>query len=217
MLTISRRFLKKKVCSLLLIQRIDGGADAQSSSKTQIGTSSKYTANCRRGNATKELRKGDECIPETGVCLGLVVKFYPADEASAKYTMLQMIDRTYWKSLFDQTHTLEWMVSQLGGSFEFEFQKKATRIREQLSRSEVDIRRKVTDIQKGKVEALKKTEEMKYSAQHDLEKISQDVMKAKDLGTDIKTRLTSEIVDLKNEIERKYSELKNTISEKTTE
>jgi protein subunit release factor A len=104
----------------------------------------------------------------------------------------------------------------LGESFEFGFQKKVTKLREELSKKEVDVRRKVTDVQKIKVEALKKTEEMKYSAQHDVEKISQDVMKTKDLGAEVKTRLTSEIADLKNEIERKYSELKNTIMDKTT-
>jgi hypothetical protein len=107
-------------------------------------------------------------------------------------------------------------VSHLGESFEFEFQKKMTKIREQLGKGEVDIRRKVADIQKIKVEALKKTEEMKYSAQHDLEKISNDVMKKKDLGTEVKTRITSEITDLKNEIERKYTELKDRIADKTT-
>ena len=104
----------------------------------------------------------------------------------------------------------------MGESFEFGFQKKVTKLREELSKKEVDIRRKVTDIQKIKVEALKKTEEMKYSAQHDIEKISQDVMKTKDLGAEVKTRLTSEIADLKSEIERKYSELRNTIMDKTT-
>ena len=91
-----------------------------------------------------------------------------------------------------------------------------TKLREELSKKEVDIRRKVTDIQKIRVEALKKAEEMKYSAQHDVEKISQDVMKTKDLGAEVKTRLTSEIANLKNEIERKYSELRNTIMDKTT-
>lgn len=100
-------------------------------------------------------------------------------------------------------------------SFEFGFQKKITKVREELSKKEVDIRRKATDIQKIKVEALKKTEEMKYSAQHDIEKMSQDVMKTKDLGTEAKTRLTSEIANLKNEIERKYSELRSTIMDKT--
>ena len=108
------------------------------------------------------------------------------------------------------------MVLHLGESVEFEFQRKMTKIREQLSKREVDIRRKVADIQKIKVEALKKTEEMKYSAQHDLEKISEDVMKTKDLGAEVKTKLTSGITDLKNEIERRYTELKNVVADKTT-
>jgi len=108
------------------------------------------------------------------------------------------------------------MVSQLG-DFEFEFQKKATRIREQLSKKEVDVKGKVADMQKIKLEALKRTEEMKYSAQHDLEKITQDLMKAKELEAEVRTKLTSEITDLKNEIERKYSEMKNTIAEKTSQ
>ena len=106
------------------------------------------------------------------------------------------------------------MVSQLG-DFEFEFQKKATRIREQLSKKEVDVKGKVADMQKIKLEALKRTEEMKYSAQHDLERISQDIMKAKNLGGEMKTKLTSELSDLKNEIEKKYSELKSTLAERT--
>lgn len=106
-------------------------------------------------------------------------------------------------------------VSILAEALEFECQKKATRIREQLSKKEVEIRHKVADIQKIKVEALKKAEEMKYSAQHDLEKISQNVMKAKSLDAEVKARLTSEISDLKSEIERKYSELRSTIADKT--
>ena len=96
-----------------------------------------------------------------------------------------------------------------------EFQKRVAKIREQLGKKEVDVKRKVTDIQKIKVEAIKKTEEMKYSAQHDLERISQDIMKAKSLGGEMKTKLTSELSDLKNEIEKKYSELKSTLAERT--
>ena len=130
--------------------------------------------------------------------------------------MRTLIDHVYWKSLFDQKQALDRMVLHLGESVEFEFQRKMTKIREQLSKREVDIRRKVADIQKIKVEALKKTEEMKYSAQHDLEKISEDVMKTKDLGAEVKTKLTLEITDLKNEIERRYAGLKNVVADKTT-
>ena len=130
--------------------------------------------------------------------------------------MNSLTDRVHWKSLFYQKQALDRMVLHLGESVEFEFQRKMTKIREQLSKREVDIRRKVADIQKIKVEALKKTEEMKYSAQHDLEKISEDVMKTKDLGAEVKTKLTLEITDLKNEIERRYAELKNVVADKTT-
>lgn len=98
-----------------------------------------------------------------------------------------------------------------------DFQKKTTKIREEMSKREVDIRRKVADIQKAKLETLKKTEEMKSSAQHELEKITQDVMKAKELGAEVKSRLISEVTDLKNEVDRKYSELRNTIAEKITQ
>ena len=102
----------------------------------------------------------------------------------------------------------------MGETFELEFQKKATKIREQMSKTEVDIRHKVADIQKIKNEALKKTEEMKYSVQHDLEKIGQDIIKRKDLSEEAKAKLKSEITDLKNETEQKYLELRNIIEEK---
>lgn len=99
----------------------------------------------------------------------------------------------------------------MGESSEFEFQKKLTKIREEISKKEVDVRGHLANIEKIKVEALKKTEEMKYSAQHDIEKTDQEIMKTKDLNTQAKARLTSEIAALKNEIEEKYTELRSTI------
>ncbi|MGD0979143.1 MAG: hypothetical protein ABR962_08390 [Candidatus Bathyarchaeia archaeon] len=96
-------------------------------------------------------------------------------------------------------------------SFEFEFQKKLTKMREELGKREVDIRGQLASIEKIKVEALKKAEELKYSAKHDLEKIEQDVMKAKDLNVEVKARLTSETATLKEDLEKKYAELRNTI------
>jgi hypothetical protein len=101
-------------------------------------------------------------------------------------------------------------------SFEFEFQKKLTKMREELGKREVDIRGQLVSIEKIKVEALKKTEELKYSAKHDLEKIDQDIMKAKDLNTQVKARLTSETTTLKEDLEKKYAELRNTILGKTS-
>ena len=90
-------------------------------------------------------------------------------------------------------------------------QKKLTKAREELSKREVEVRRQVANIEKIKVEALKKLEELKYSAQHDMEKVEHDIAKAKELNAETKTRITSEIVALKNEIEKKYAELRGTI------
>jgi len=100
-------------------------------------------------------------------------------------------------------------------SFEFEFQKKLTKMREELGKREVDIRSQLANIERIKVEALKKTEELKYSAKHDMEKMEQDVMKAKDLNTEVRSRVTAETEMLKEDLEKKYAELRNTILGKT--
>jgi len=100
-------------------------------------------------------------------------------------------------------------------SFEFEFQKKLTKMREELGKREVDIRSQLANIERIKVEALKKTEELKYSAKHDMEKMEQDVMKAKDLNTEVRSRVTAETAMLKEDLEKKYAELRNTILGKT--
>jgi len=92
-----------------------------------------------------------------------------------------------------------------------ELQKKLTKTREELSKREVEVRRQVANIEKIKVEALKKLEELKYSAQHDMEKVEHDIAKAKELNAETKTRITSEMIALKNEVEKKYAELRSTI------
>jgi len=104
----------------------------------------------------------------------------------------------------------------MGDSFEFEFQKRLTKMREELGKREVEIRGQLANIERIKVEALKKTEELKYSAKHDVEKVEQDIMKAKDLNTEVKSRLTSETATLKEDLEKKYAELRNTILNKTS-
>jgi predicted nuclease with TOPRIM domain len=96
-------------------------------------------------------------------------------------------------------------------SFEFEVRKKITKIREDLSKREMDVRANLANIERIKVEALKKTEEMKYSAQHDVEKIDQDVIKKAELDNQVKARLVSEIASLKTDIEKRYSDLRNTL------
>jgi hypothetical protein len=101
-------------------------------------------------------------------------------------------------------------------SFEFEFQKRLTKMREELGRREIDIRGQLANIEKIKVEALKKTEELKYSAKHDMEKIEQDIMKAKDLNAEVKSRLSSETATLEEDLEKKYAELRNTVLSKAS-
>ena len=101
-------------------------------------------------------------------------------------------------------------------SFEFEFQKRLTKMREELGKREIDIRGQLANIEKIKVEALKKTEELKYSAKHDMEKIEQDIMKAKDLNEEVKSRLTSETATLKEDLEKKYAELRSTVIGKSS-
>ena len=92
----------------------------------------------------------------------------------------------------------------------FELQKKLTKMREEFHKREVDVRERLADIEKKKVEALKKTEEMKRNSLHDIEKIEEGVMKAK-FDVETKTRLTSEIVAIKQDIEKKYTELRAAI------
>ena len=104
----------------------------------------------------------------------------------------------------------------MGESFEFEFQKKLTKMREELGKREVDIRGQLANIEKIKVEALKKTEELKFSAKHDIERLEQDMMKTKDLSTEVKAKLASETATLKEDLEKKYAELRNTIMGKAS-
>ena len=108
------------------------------------------------------------------------------------------------------------MVWSMGESFQFEYGKKLTKIKEELSKREVDVRNLLTNIEKIKVEALKKTEEMKYSAEHDIEKIEQDIIKSIGLDADAKARIASEITALKSEIEKRHTELRKIILEKAT-
>ena len=89
----------------------------------------------------------------------------------------------------------------------FELEKKLTKTREEFHKREVDVRSRLADIEKKKVEALKKTEEMKHDTLHDIEKIDERIMKSS-LDVETKTKLTSEIMAFKQDIEKKYAELR---------
>ena len=92
----------------------------------------------------------------------------------------------------------------------FELQKKLTRAREEFHKREVDVRSRLADIEKKKVETLKKTEEMKNNTLHDVEKIDVGIMKSS-LDAETKTKLASEISAFKQDIENKYAELRATV------
>ena len=92
----------------------------------------------------------------------------------------------------------------------FELQKKLTKTREEFHKREVDVRSRLADIEKKKVETLKKTEEMKNNTLHDIEKIDVGIMKSS-LGAETKTKLASEISAFKQDIENKYAELRATV------
>lgn len=104
------------------------------------------------------------------------------------------------------------MVLNMGNPSEREYREKLSKIREKLNNRAKDVRGDYAKIEKMKLEALKKSEELKRSAEHDIEKMERDITKSKDLAPESKQRLRSEIVLLRNEIREKYGELKVQIS-----
>jgi bisphosphoglycerate-dependent phosphoglycerate mutase len=78
-----------------------------------------------------------------------------------------------------------------------------------------NIREKFAKIQQIRAEILKKTEELKRSIYHDMDKMEIEITKSKDLAIESKERLRSEIFALKNEVEEKYADLKRRVSEVT--
>lgn len=74
-----------------------------------------------------------------------------------------------------------------------------------------DVREHFAKIEKVKVEALKKTEEMRRSAEQDIMKLERDNAKS-DLVSDTKRALVSDIATLKKEIEDRTVELRTRIS-----
>jgi len=100
----------------------------------------------------------------------------------------------------------------LGGTSEREYTEKMSKIKEKILKTEKDVKNDFAKIEKIKLDTLKKTEEMRRSAENDLEKVEKDILKSKDLATESKQRLNSEIAVLKSEIGQRYTELKTQIS-----
>jgi hypothetical protein len=101
----------------------------------------------------------------------------------------------------------------MGGPSEREYREKLNKILENASKRASDVREKFTQIQKIKVEALKKTEEIKRSADHDIDKVMMEITKSQDLAIESKERLRMEISSLRNNIAQTHNDLRNRISE----
>jgi len=101
----------------------------------------------------------------------------------------------------------------MGGPSEREYREKLNKILENTNKRAKDVREKFAQIQKIKVDALKKTEEMKRSTDHDIDKAMMEITKSQDLAIESKERLHTEISNLRNNIDRTYVDLKKRISE----
>lgn len=100
----------------------------------------------------------------------------------------------------------------MGGTSEREYIEKISKIKEKILKTEKDVKNDFAKIEKIKLDTLKKTEEMRRSAENDLEKAEKDILKSQDLATESRQRLNSEIAVLKSEIGQRYTELKTQIS-----
>lgn len=100
----------------------------------------------------------------------------------------------------------------MGESSEHEYRKKLNKIRENVNKRAKDIREHFAKIEKVKVDALKRTEEMRRSAEHDIAKLEGNISKS-DLTEETKKKLNSEITLLKHEIENRATDLRARISE----
>jgi uncharacterized coiled-coil DUF342 family protein len=98
----------------------------------------------------------------------------------------------------------------VGQSSEFEHRKKLNKIREAMNKRVKDVRDHFAKIEKVKLDALKRTEEMKRSAQQDIVKLEAEIAKS-DLTSDVKKALSSDIATLRKEIEDRTAELKTRI------
>jgi len=100
----------------------------------------------------------------------------------------------------------------MGSGSEREYREKLNKINEKLNNHVRNIRKDFAKIEKMKVEALKKSDETRRSAEKDLGKMEGKITRSKDLAPESKKRLRSEILVLRQEIKQEYVELKTEIS-----
>jgi len=101
----------------------------------------------------------------------------------------------------------------MGGPSEREYKEKLGKIRQKLNKKAEDIKNQFSQIEKAKVDLLKKTKEMKHDAEREIAKMEEDIVKSKDLAPESKRRLHLEIDVLKSETREQYSNLETRIAE----
>ena len=101
----------------------------------------------------------------------------------------------------------------MGSTSEREYRRKMNKIQEKLNKRAKDVRNNVSKIEKIKLDALKKAEDMRRSIDKEIDKIERDIVKSKDLAPESKQRLHSEIVLLKNKTEDNDAKLRRKIDE----
>jgi uncharacterized coiled-coil DUF342 family protein len=94
---------------------------------------------------------------------------------------------------------------------EYEHRKKLNKIREDTNKRVKDVRDHFAKIEKVKTEALKKTEEIRRSAQKDITRLEEDIAKS-GLTEDVKKTLASDIALLRKEIEDRATELRSRLT-----
>jgi hypothetical protein len=90
---------------------------------------------------------------------------------------------------------------------EYEHRKKLNRIREDSNKRVKNVRDHFVKIDKIKTEALKKTEEIRISAERDIAKLEEEI-KVSPLADDAKKALGSDIALLKKEVEDRAAKLR---------
>lgn len=101
----------------------------------------------------------------------------------------------------------------MGGTSEREYREKLRKMQERFGKRARDLRNEIAKIEKIKVDALKKLEEMRRTADREMSKIEGKVQKSKDLAPESKQRLNSETAALKNEIAADYTQLRRQIAQ----
>ncbi len=101
----------------------------------------------------------------------------------------------------------------MGGPSEREFIEKIVKIKEKASKTANKVRDDFAKMEKLKAESLKNVEEMRRSAEADLEKLESETAKSKDIVPESRERINGEMSKAKDQIQEKYRELRNRISD----